>query len=236
MGINIFTVNEDNADGETSGSSNDVVGRFRSGYQVDNRPVGLTQWRVTTGDPEVAESIAALLGAEEEPSTWETKTGENRQVFTTSNEVEIIVEPKSVKATLVLWGQGGKICETDGTYLYDEDGNLTDEECIFTAGKTLQELKDSHRSGKGPGPSLQVYFRLAEAPQLGKFKFFSGSWTALDAFSKVADVMAESSTARRFTLELDVISFKNKKGEDITYTKPVLTDLGPVYNDEEEPF
>jgi len=240
MGINIFNVNEENADGQVSSSSNDVAGRFRSGYQVDDRPVGLTEWRVTTGDPEVAEAIATFLGAEEPVSKWETKTGEDRQVFTTSNKVNIIVEPKSVKATLVLWGQGGKICETDGTYLYDDEGNLTDELCVFTAGKTVQELKDNARAGKGPGPSLQVYFRLADAPEAlegRKFKFFSGSWTALDAFGKIADQMAEAQYPVEFTLELEVISFKNKKGEEITYTKPVLTQTSfPEAANAEEPF
>lgn len=227
MGINIFQVDGENA--ESGERANDIVGRFRSGYQAGNRPVALTEWRITTGDPEVAESIATLMGADEEPSKWETTTEEKIQVFTKTAKVNVIVDgPGAVRASLVLWGQGGKILETDGTYLYDDEGNLTDEICAMTAGKTMKELKELDRKGKGPGASLQVYFRLADAPDLGKFKFFSGSWTALDAFAEEADRLVDLGEGPyRYTLELKKVEFE-KDGETIRFTKPVLTFGGKV--------
>ena len=46
------------------GVENDVVGRFRSGHQINKRPAALSEWRVTTGDPEVAEKIHDILGGD----------------------------------------------------------------------------------------------------------------------------------------------------------------------------
>lgn len=224
VGINIFQVEGE----EETQRSSELVGRFRSGYQADNRPVALKEFRVTTGDPEVASAIAELLGADEEPSKWDTKTDENIQVFTTTKSVDIIVDGEgAIRATLVLWGQGGKIVETDGTHVYDDDGNLTDEECSFTAGKTRDELKRLHRAKKGPGPSLQAYFTLADGPELGKFKFFSGSWSSLDNFAEESDRLAELEGPQRYTLELKPVEFE-KDGEKIQFTKPVLKHQGPV--------
>ncbi|WP_286689674.1 MULTISPECIES: hypothetical protein [unclassified Aeromicrobium] len=43
--------------------SPDIVGRFRSGYQANDRPVALQNWRITSGDPEVADKVADQFGA-----------------------------------------------------------------------------------------------------------------------------------------------------------------------------
>src|SRR5690606_39483525 len=64
--------------------SGDVVGRFRSGYQVDNRPQSLGAWRVTTGDPEVAARVHELFGGDS-PQEWRS---EERRVGKGSRSVE----------------------------------------------------------------------------------------------------------------------------------------------------
>lgn len=228
MAINIFAVDEENA-AKAEYSDDPVVGRFRAGYQVNKLPVSLSAWRVTTGDPEVAAAVVELLGAEEDPSEWETSTDERLQVFTEASSVDVILEGRgSAKASLVLWGAQSKILETDGSYLYDDDGNLTDDRCDMTYGKTLQELKAMARAKKGPEPSLQAYFRLADAPELGKFRFFSGSWTALDEFDAASDLMASAEGPQRFTLSMEKNEFTNSDGELIKYSKPRLVHKGAV--------
>ena len=52
--------------------ADDIVGNLRSGMQIDNKPVALQEWRVTTGDPDVANAIADLYGGKVEE--WETKS------------------------------------------------------------------------------------------------------------------------------------------------------------------
>lgn len=207
----------------TPRTADDVVGRMRSGYQTSSgRPVSLDAFRVTTGDKEVADTIASLLGADESGvSTWETSTDEVLQVFTDAKELPIIIEPKSVKATLVLWSnKGAKIVETDGQFLI-EDGKVTDKEWAG-AGKSLPEMKADAQAGVGPAPSLQVYFRLADNPELGKFKFFSGSWGAIEAFSAAELAVDAIGGPARATLSLERVEFTNKEGQNVSFVKPAL--------------
>ena len=60
MAIRIFDVDTDEKKGKFA---DDVVGQFRSGTQINRRPMALTEWRVTTGDPDVAYAISELLGS-----------------------------------------------------------------------------------------------------------------------------------------------------------------------------
>ena len=228
MGLNIFQVDE-NA-GDAGSASDEIVGRFRAGYQVKDRPVGLKEFRVTTADQEVADAVAEALGLADVsvgPARWETTTDEVWEVFTDASTVEIIVDgPGAIQASFVLWGQAGKILETDGSYLI-ENGKVTDEICHMTYGKSLKEILAQARAKKGPGPSLGVYFRLAEYPELGKFRFYSSSGTAIEQFADEASRLEELEGPQRYLLELKQVEFE-KDGETIRYSKPVLAYMGPV--------
>lgn len=223
-----FKTSTDNNEGGGS-HSDDVVGRFRSGYQTSSgRPMGLDAFRITTGDPDVAAAIADLMGSDDSGvSEWDTSTEEKLQVFTETSELEIIVDPSAIKATLVLWSQRGKkIVETDGTFLI-EDGKLTGKEWDGSH-KDLQQIKKDAKDGVGPAPSLQVYFRLAESPELGKFKYFSGAWTAIETFNKVEERLAEMDAPARVLLSLERVEFTAKDGTEVSYVRPSLKVLGPA--------
>lgn len=84
----------------------DLVGRFRSGYVANKRPVALQEWRVTTGDPEVAEKIAALLDAKSDPAEWEASGEDNIEVYGSTGSVEIILEgDRPLRQSMVLFGR-----------------------------------------------------------------------------------------------------------------------------------
>jgi len=220
MGI-AFKVAEDLADG--GNRVDDVVGRFRSGFQSSSgRPVSLDAFRLTTGDPDVAAAIAGIMGSDDTGiSEWDTVTEEKLQVFTETSEVDIIVEPGSIKATLVLWSQRGKkIVETDGTCLI-VDGVLTSEPWEG-ASKSLKQLKEDASNGIGPGPSLQCYFRLANHPELGKLKYFSGSWTAIADFNRAELRVEAIGGPASATLGLERVEFTTNAGKDVSYVKPSL--------------
>lgn len=210
-------------------TSDDVVGRFRSGFQANNRPVALDAWRVTTADPEVAEKVAVILGAEDGVSEWETQTGEIYQVFGSAPKVEVILD--HVRTSLVLWSnKGGKILESDGEYLI-EDGQVTSRPDP-DAGLPLAERKEKARLGTGPGPSLQAYFHLASDPDLGKFKFFSGSWTAMTNFSDAEAALMAADGPLLADLELERVSWTDKAtGQERSFVKPVITVKGPAPED-----
>lgn len=216
MAIRIFDADPD---AQKRKPLEDVVGRFRSGALQSNRPVSLDEWRVTTGDPEVAETIQGIMGGDE-PETWETKGEDNIEVYTTTSSVDIILDgPNAVKSAMVLWGRNGIIHTSDGE-------TLSTGEPDPMAGKSLQERKEAAKAGYGSEPSVQVYFKLEGHEDLGKFKFFSGSWTLAEAIGAVEDKLAEIDGPARATLSLEVVEYTTKAGREVRFTKPVLNVKG----------
>ena len=212
--------------------SDDIVGRFRSGYQVENgrkkTPVALQEWRVTTGDPEVAEAVRGLMGGDP-AAEWDASGEDNLEVFTTSQEVEVILDgPSALRQRMILWGRNGKVIrESDGE-------TCTDGTPDPQAGQSLQERKQAARDGVGAEPQIELYFRLAENPELGIFKFQSGSWSLASdlAYNSVSEELEDIDGKARATLALEEVSFVAKQGpragQTVSYTKPVVKILGPA--------
>lgn len=200
-----------------------TIGRFRSGYHRDGVPTALDDWRVTTGDPEVADKIFEIFGGEA-PQPWETTQEDNLEVFTASPEVDIIIaNSKALRQRMVLWSRQGKlVIDSDGeTYA---DGTPDPD-----AELTFAERKKKGQDGLGPAPQIEVYFRLAEEPDLGVFKYQTGSWSMLNDLARDGspaklEAVGQPALAR---LRIDHIVFEAKNGpragETISYRKPVLT-------------
>ena len=207
--------------------NDDVVGRFRSGYQLNDRPAALTEWRVTTGDPEVAAAIYDLLGGDA-PQEWPAKGEDNLEVFTASKEIEVIIDsPKSVRQRLVLWGRNGKpIYTTDGE---TKDDGTPDPDSHLS----LQERKQRSRDGVGPTPDVEVYFRLTALPDLGVFQFRTGAWSLVQdwVWTDMKSQLVEVAGPIAAVLVLEQVSYTAKNGPKtgrlIEYVKPALTVRGP---------
>lgn len=200
-----------------------TIGRFRSAYHQDGIPTALDDWRVTTGDPEVADKIFEVFGGKA-PQSWKTTAEDTLEVFTASPEVDIILaDAKALRQRMVLWSRQGKlVIDSDGeTYA---DGTPDPD-----AELTFAERKKKGQDGLGPAPQIEVYFRLAEEPDLGVFKYQTGSW------SMAHDLARESTSAKLIAvarptlaqLRIEHIVFEAKNGpragETISYHKPVLT-------------
>lgn len=227
MALKIFGTDPENQPKPRQKFSDDIVGRFRSGYQLNNRPMALTEWRVTTGDPEVADKIHDLLGGDD-PQEWEAKGEDNVEVFTASGEVPVILEgTKALRQRMILWGRNGKIIsESDGETLAD---GTPDPD----ADLTFAERKAKARDGVGAEPQIEVYFRIAGEEDLGIFKFQTGSWSMAQDLARdnvegdLADYSADSETGKvRGVLKLEHVEFTAKNGpragQLVSYTKPVL--------------
>ena len=214
MAFRIFDVDSSET---KSASSDDIVGRFRSGHQISGRPMALTEWRVTGADPVTLETVREIMGGDEEPAKWDTKSDETYEVFTTSTTVEIILDgPKALKTGMVLWGRKGKIRECDGATQTDEGGS----DCVCPSD--MRERKEGAKNGTACEPSIQIYFRLALNPELGKFKFFTGSWTMAKEIWKAEERLAEIDGPAHATLTLELVEFTTKDGKNVQYTKPIL--------------
>lgn len=228
MSLKIFG-GADGAPQKKSTYSDDLVGRFRSGMQVDDRPVALSAWRVTTGDPEVADAIHESLGGEA-PGEWDAKGEDNLEVLTDADEIEVILEgSKPLRQAMVFYGRKGVVYVSDGETIVYPDDRKGDPDP--QAGQSFQERKAASQEGTGADPRVEIFFRLAEAPDLGVFKFQSGSWSLVsdlgynDTEQEIDDLIADGSTVKA-TLALEEVSFVAKSGpragKTVSFTKPVL--------------
>lgn len=216
MAVKIFDVDPDAA--PRGSQSDDVVGRFRSGAQLNGRPMALEAWRMTTGDPEVAEAIAEALGGE--VGEWDTQGEEVLEVYTDAKELEVIFDDAgSIRSSMVLWGRNALLRSCDGvTQGHPNEG----EDCACPS--KVKDRKEAAQKGTGCEPSVQLYFRLADHPTLGKFKFFSGSWALLGEIGKSEDALAKIDGPAKAILRLDQVTTKAGR----TFTKPTVKITGPV--------
>lgn len=169
--VNIFDAEPQAAPGNPF--ANDVVGRFHGGYLHGKTPKSLDQWRVVSDDPNVIARIADLYGGEPQ----EVGEGDDlkHEVFTNAESVNIIIEsPEAVSCEFILWGQDHKIAmRGDGVTL--DDGTPD-------PGAALDDATRRQRAKQGlvPAPTTEVYFRLADAPGLGIFRFVQGNAWSLE--------------------------------------------------------
>lgn len=241
MGLKIFSnENGDNAPKKKSdggGYADDQVGRFRSGY-VDksgkrDRPVGLSAFRVTTGDPEVADRIAELLVAPKGAAEWETAGEDNLELFTEASRVDILLEKATdLRQSMVMRTLKGVAYVSDGetiSYPPERKGEPDPQ-----AGDSFKARKAASKNGTGADPQIELYFRLADDPDLGLFKFQTGAWTMVSDLSyneteeEIGEFFADAEPGDRLkaTLSLEEVSFEAKTGDmagqTVTFTKPVL--------------
>ncbi|MGY1440179.1 hypothetical protein [Streptomyces reniochalinae] len=91
MALKIWDTDPNNKPKPRQTFSDDTVGRFHSGRSVDGQPEALSEWRISTGDPEVAKAVAQLFGGQ--PIENEESTSENFiDVFTERESVTVILD------------------------------------------------------------------------------------------------------------------------------------------------
>ncbi|MDR6868749.1 hypothetical protein J2Y69_003373 [Microbacterium resistens] len=238
MALKIFGTDPENQPKPRQRFSDDFVGQVHSGYSLDGQPASLEEWRITTGDPDVAERVHELFGGEA-PEEWETKSERNLQAFTDATAIDVIVESaKAIRQRMILWGRDRKpVYISDGEFILDDAGHPT-EERDPDADLTFQERKD--KKAYGANPSAELTFRLAEDPNLGLFVLKSNSW-GLAHFLAAEDIESQIENVggpALLRLKLVPVSFKAKtgerKGKMVSYTATEIEVLGaaPVIDTE----
>lgn len=193
--------------------ASDYVGRLRSGAQLQGRPVALTEWRFTTGDPDVAAAVAGAYGGE--PAPWETNSEETLEVMSTVSSVE--VELLTVFSEFVLWGRGNKpIRSCNGTIQMDELKTT----CVCPSD--AKEHKEAARAGTACQPSIRATFRLRDLPDLGVFRFSSSSWQLAREVNGIEESLLAVGAPAPATIRLEKVEYTTKAGRNVSYTKPVI--------------
>ncbi|MCF3119704.1 hypothetical protein IPZ68_08270 [Streptomyces arenae] len=206
--------------------SDDTVGRFHGGRQENGIPVALGEWRVTTGDPDVASAIAQLMGGQPEETD---STSENFiEVLTTQSKIKVVLSgADAVTSDMKLWNGSALIHHCDGVEFLapDEDRGKA---CGCPA--LMEDRKAAAKSKRGPAPSIAVTFRLAEDYNLGLFKFQTGSWKLAETLHEIGNALDKVDGEALAELSLELVEYTTKKGRDVSYRKPVIKVLKP-WND-----
>jgi hypothetical protein len=222
---------------EETASESDVVGRFRSGYQIDGTPASLSAFRVTTGDAKVAAAIAKAFGVDKTKlgdeatkdgvQEWDAAGEDYLEVFTETSEVPIIIESAGdYRSSLVRRTK-------DGDFMYATDGEVItavgeDYEDEFEvgnpdpqAGQDLATRKAKAKKGLGSSPDIRVRFTVAAHPEWGVFEFRSGGWSLVhnDPEAKLRRVEGRIKAVLKLT---------TVEGKRFTWTKPELIVRGPA--------
>ncbi|MFE0701175.1 hypothetical protein [Streptomyces sp. NPDC058872] len=221
MALRIF---ETDPDAMPKGSfSDDTVGRFHSGRSVNGIPEALSAWKVSTGDPEVADAIAQLMGGTPEETDSQSE-----------NFIEILTEAKRVKVVLAgadaitsdmkLWNGNVLIHHCDGVEFLSPDEDRG-KACGCPA--LMEDRKAAAKTKRGPSPSISVLFRLAEDYDLGLFRFQTGSWKLAETLHEIGNALDKIKGEALAELGIELVEYTTKKGRDVSYFKPVVKVLKP---------
>ena len=193
--------------------ASDIVGRVRSGAQIQGRPVALQEWRFTTGDPEVAQAVADKYGGS--PQEWVTTTEESLEVMSTAGSLPVILT--AIQSEFVLWGRGSTpIRSCDGSVQKD---NLKTS-CVCPSD--VREHKEAARAGSACQPSVRATFRLADLPDLGLWRFNSASWQLAGEVNAAEEALAGTGGEAEGVIRLELVEYQTKNGRNVSYTKPII--------------
>lgn len=226
MAIRVFETDPDAKPRERV-SYGGQVGTFAAGMTDEKgNPVALANWRILTGDPAVADAVAELFGGT--PVDTESSRDHHIAVDTSADKVLIIVnKPGDLRSDMKLWNRSALIHHCDGIEFLSPD-DQRGEPC--GCPETMDERKALAKRFMGPSPSIELTFRLADDPELGEFRFKTGSWTLVDVLHTVENALNAVDGPALCELSLELVEYTTKKGRDVSYRKPVITVL-KSYND-----
>lgn len=193
--------------------ADEIVGRVRAGQQIQGRPVALSEWRFTSGDPAVASAVAEMFGGT--PEKWETQSDEALEVLTTT--AVLPVELTSLSSEFVLWGRANRPIRSCNGIIQGDELKST---CVCPSD--TREHKDAAKAGTACQPSVRAVFRLTAAPDLGLFRFNSASWQLAAAVEQLEADLTERGGTSDATLALELVEYQTKAGRDVRYTRPVI--------------
>lgn len=218
VAMRIFETDPDAKPQERQSFSDDTVGRFHSGKSVNDVPIALSEWKISTGDPDVADAVARLFGGT--PVETDSTSENFIEVETERATVLVILAgPEAVYSDLKLWNRSKLVHHCDGIEFLSPD-ERKGKRC--GCPELFAERKQAARDFMGPAPSIEVTFRLADDPELGQFRFKSGSWELAKVLHEYDNALTKVGGPALVELTLELVEYTTKKGRAVSYYKPVL--------------
>jgi len=212
-------------------SFGDTIGTFSIGKSVlneatqRNEPVALDTFRLMTGDKQVAEAVAQLLGGSADET--DSPSEEFVEVITTSAKFEVIVDgPGGLRSDMKQWVRGKLVHHCDGELFLSHLSNekLVGTRC--TCPELFAERKQMAKDEMGPKPAIELTFRIAADPELGKFKLKTGAWTLAAVLHEAEEALEAIGGEALVVVGLELVEFViskgPKKGTQVSYYKPTI--------------
>ncbi|MFF7410408.1 recombination directionality factor [Streptomyces lydicus] len=200
----------------------ETVGHFQFGRVIDNRPIALPDWRVSTDDLRVAEEVAAILGGTVEECV--SHDSGPFEVATKSSVVQVLIDgPCGISMDMKLWDARGLIHHCDGVAFLSP---VADEGRPCGCPRTMSDRKEHAKSGQGPQPNTVLTFRLVGVSDLGVFRFQSSSWRLAATVQDLRGALAALDGPALCELSLERVKFRTRSGRTVSYFKPTLEVIG----------
>lgn len=237
MALKIWQTDPDNKPKARAAAQSygDTVGTFTIGKSVENdkgkmEPVALSEFRVMTASREVADAVAQLYGGA--PEETDSPSEEFIEVLTNASTVPVIIDgPAGYRSDLKQWVRGKLVHHCDGAVFLS---HLTNPDLIgqpCRCPELFSERKDAARNEMGPKPAIEVFFRLADDPDLGKFKLKTGSWSLAAVEHEILGALEAIGGEALAEIGVEEVSFTAKsgpmKGKVVSFMKPTIKIVKP---------
>ncbi|WP_458085791.1 recombination directionality factor [Streptomyces malaysiensis] len=205
----------------------DVMGVWSIGKMGENGdPMSLMTLRFVTGDPKTADAIAELYGG----TVVELPNGGD-------NFLEVVTDAKSIEGIMTFaqwtsdmkWFANNKLVHhCDGTHFLSPE-DKKGQEC--GCPKYVAERKALSRDRIGPSPAFELFFRLADDPDLGVMKFKTGSWKLVDVEHEHLAALKRIDGEALVRFENEYVEYTPKKGPRagtlVSFNTPKIKVLKP---------
>lgn len=228
MSLRVFETDPDAKPRKRDSYGADITFNLKSGIQENNTPRALDEWGFTTDDPAVIKTLAKMYGGEIEE--LDVEKGDDLRVLSETKTLDVLVaDAGALRSKMILFGIGGPIHVCDGVYFLE--GEDKGQECGCPS--SMADRKALAKKRRGPSPSIELKFLLADNPELGFGRFRTGSWSLVNDLPDIEDALTEHAEKAdgapilvRLTLER--VEYTTKMGRDVSYVRPVIDVVGPA--------
>ncbi|GGR52344.1 hypothetical protein GCM10010219_66720 [Streptomyces netropsis] len=190
---------------------------------MNHGPESLPHWCVSTRDPKVAKAVAQRLGGR--PAVPAPDAEDRLEILTHAAKVKVVAGPGALVTDMRLWSHSRLVHHCDGARFLGPEGDR-DRPC--GCPRFMTERKAAAKSFQGPQPNTVLTFRLADAPELGLFRFHSMSWKLAEAIQEAKDAIDCANDGVLVELGLELVKLPTASGVSVSYRKPVIKVLKAV--------
>ena len=196
-------------------------GRLRYDALVNGRLRIMATWLLATSDPDVATRIATLFS--QEPHVDGNGSERLYQVLTGHAEIDVLLDgPQAIRVWMVRRHGSTLMRCCNGRTQRTAFGK---QPC--QCPPTIKGRWQAAKAGDGCEPLVQVAFRLAGDPTVGRFLLVSATWLFADHSASVRVALSQQHGPVRARLSIDRTLHTTRCGTTFAYSRPTISLLTP---------